>query len=147
MCKLCSASKGGILVEDIKYQCNLYDNMELWFSRMKKSLRKHLFQPLHKQSVKELEKETKSLIQNLTLSRKIQDTLFIAFLNFPVLLSTVSQCGLEIGNINHTRNFVSRIFPLIYGFQQENTKVWITDQPQISILLDVLALFWDLFFW
>ena len=147
LCKICSrtSSKCGMLVVDREYACNYFDNLSPWFSRLKKVLRKHIADlPMHQAAVKELEKKEKEFGDVLDGTKANLRYLVyyiiktnIAFLNYPTLLSTVFQCGLEIGNINHTRDFVSRILPLIDGVILENTKEWISDQQHITISLDI----------
>ena len=147
LCKICSrtSSKCGMLVVDREYACNYFDNLSPWFSRLKKVLRKHIADlPMHQAAVKELEKKEKEFGDVLDGTKANLRYLIyyiiktnIAFLNYPTLLSTVFQCGLEIGNINHTRDFVSRILPLIDGVILENTKEWISDQQHITISLDI----------
>ena len=147
MCKLCSSSssKCGMLVVDREYACNYFENLSPWFIRLKKVLRKHIADiPMHREAVKKLEKREKDYGDVLDgVKSNLRYLVYyiiktnIAFLNYPALLSTVSHCGLEIGNINHTRDFVSRILPLIDGILLENTKEWISDQEHLTISLDI----------
>ena len=147
VCKLCStsSSKCGILVQDREYVCNFFDSMEPWFVRLKKSVRKHITNfSSHQEAVNKLEKRNKEFGDELNgIKSNLRYLVYyiikknIAFLNYPALLSTVSHCGSEIGNINHTRDFVSRILPLIDGVLQENTKEWITNQQHLTVSLDI----------
>ncbi|KAL5267744.1 hypothetical protein ACHWQZ_G004702 [Mnemiopsis leidyi] len=147
LCKIClsDSSRCGMLVVDRKYSCNYFENFSPWFTRLKKVLRRHISDvPMHQAAVKKLEKREKEYGDTLAgIKSNLRYLVYyiiktnIAFLNYPALLSTVSHCGLEIGNINHSRDFVSRILPLIDGILLENTKEWISDQQHITISLDI----------
>ena len=145
VCQICEAtSKSGIIVEDKDYDCRFYQVMEPWFSQTKQSIKIHLDHPSHNANKSRYDKK---IVDNNEALENIKKSLRylvyyvirsnIAFISFPPLLATVFQCGLEVGDINHTDRFVSRILPLIDTILLENTKIWLSDQSKISISLDI----------
>ena len=146
-CQICpnDSRNGRIYVPDKNYACKHFGVMEPWFSNLKKTIRRHVSESeVHRRNLKEMELN-KNEIESASddIKRNLRYLVYYilrtntAFLSFPKLLATVYQCDMEIGNINHSRDFVSRILPLIDDILQENTKNWIMQQGHISISLDI----------
>lgn len=143
VCQICS-SKPSIYFLDHDYNCGYYENMERWFINAKKSLKRHLESPDHIEKhqchqkkkieegniVEQVEKAVRYLVYFIIRTNS-------AFLSYSKLLATVFQSGLEIGNINHSQIFPSKILRLIDAVLQENTKNWLDHQSKLSISLDI----------
>ena len=125
------------------------DQVKIWshgsqFSHTKKILKRHIEHPEHGKSKKDSDKKEEELRDVIDgINRSVRYLVYYllktdtSFINFPVLLATVSQCGLEIGDINHSEKFPSNILPLIDVVFQENTKAWLDDQDNVSLSLDL----------
>ena len=149
-CLLCINEpwKSGISIKNRNYSCPLKSNLESWFRIAKQSLVRHIQSDSHWTEKKGCAKKKEELDEEI---EKIKQTLRhlvyyviktnTAFLRFPTLLATAFQCGLQIGDINHTRDFARRILPLINDVLQENTKEWLHDQTKMSISLDIGTFF------
>ena len=147
VCRFCPQINGrpGIHIIDKNYTCSHYDNQEQWFKRLKKSIKRHVLHETHIKRVKEQEESQEKIKDKVdTAKRAIRYLVYYllksntAFIQYPTLLGTVFQCGLLIGDINHSRKFASRILPLIDTvLQSENTKEWLIDQQHVSVSLDI----------
>ena len=144
MCQLCPVKHSRIYVTDKDYDCKHYENMATWFTTMKRSIGSHIQSHVHQQHKEKFDKhieENDDVLENIKKSLRylvyyvIRSN--IAFISFPPLLATAYGCGIEIGDINHTNDFVSRILPLINTVLMENTKEWLGEQRHISISLDI----------
>ena len=75
--------------------------------------------------------EKNSISNNILFNKKNT-----AFLRFTVLLAVAYQCGLEIGNINHSKHFPARLLPLLDGVLLKDTAEWFRNQDKVTLLLD-----------
>ena len=129
--------KSGILIADKDYSQGRLSssavvskvNLDTWFLRAKKSLLKHISSKTHTDSEKEIEKKKHDLVETIdNMKKTVRHLVYCiiktntAFLKSPTLLATAFQCGLQIVDINYTRNFACRILPLINGVLEEDTK-------------------------
>lgn len=102
---------------DMEYECTPKSGrMKGWFSNLKKNLRAHLGHLTHHQNVAAYKMlSTHSLAKREDTRRICAEIMYYvlvtntAFRLYPVLLAVISKCGLEIGNINHTRFSITTV--------------------------------------
>ena len=56
---------------------------------------------------------------------------------FETFLATSHSCGLELGNINHSRLFVTKFLSLVDTQLISKTLSWFKDQENVTITLDI----------
>ena len=118
--------------------------METWFSNVKYSVFCHLKTDSHNTFYKEHMKE-KAIIHDK--KEKIFKTMrhlayFTVKSNLPLeqfetFLATSHSCGLELGNINHSRLFVTKFLSLVDTQLISKTVSWFKDQENVTITLDI----------
>ena len=146
VCQLCQANSPklikGFRVLDKDYKRG-EDCLEDWFKSFRKSVCAHIGLDVHSKSLKEYEKKVEDIKTEIEgVKRSIRYLIYYliksntAFLRYPELLAVANQCGLLIGNINHSKNFPAIVLPLIDGVMLENTAEWFRDQNKITVLLD-----------
>ena len=147
VCQLCHANSPrttkGMRVHEKEYKKELDKGLEEWFINFKKGLSSHMETENHSKALKEYEKKVEEIRNEVEeVKKSIRYLVYYlirsntAFLRFPELLAVASQCGLQIGNINHSRNFPPKILPLIDAVMLENTAEWFRVQAKITLLLD-----------
>ena len=60
-----------------------------------------------------------------------------AFSLWPTLLGVADRCGIVIGNINHSFNFVTKLTSHINTILKQNTVTWFRAQQNITVTLDI----------
>lgn len=146
VCQLCLPTKAisgrrGFTVLDPDYKCT--DTQENWFTALKKSIARHISSDLHLKEEDEHDKKLEEVGHEIDgIKETVRYLVYYllksntAFLRFPELLAVANQCGLEIGNINHSRGFPAKILPFIDAVLLENTAEWFKDQDKVTLLLD-----------
>ena len=118
--------------------------MEKWFTNVKQKLAQHLMTDSHNKAVSQ---EMKDAAETL----KVKDQIFqsmrqLAYFgiksNLPLdqfssLLATVNTCGLDLGDINHSRTFITKFLELINIELVKKTVQWFHDQSEITLTLDI----------
>ena len=118
--------------------------MENWFSNFKASLRDHIMSDFHQKSLKEE-------LNERTIVHKKKDEIFktvrhmayfslksnLPFEQFPSLLATTNACGLEIGDINHSRKFITNFLELLNSELEKKTATWFLENDNITLTLDI----------
>ena len=63
----------------------------------------------------------------------------LSFENYPQLLATVNSCDVPIGNINHSRHYITKHLTLVDNILIEDTKGWLNEQKDqsVSVTLDI----------
>ena len=61
----------------------------------------------------------------------------LPFEQFPYLIATVNRFEVELGNINHSRGFISTFTLLLNKILYNKTEQWITETKDITITLDI----------
>ena len=136
VCHICPrANRKGILIRDKAYSClESGQNMEQWFSKFKSILQIHLNSHNHNSAMESLLKKEEDFGELTESVKKVQDIWCIlsAKNRYLILESSMSavncrtafQCGIEVGNIDHSRVFIPKLLPLIDDLLQENLKEW-----------------------
>ena len=111
---------------------------------MKSALIKHITSQSHKNSLSEeqiQQSKTRKIKDNISTSMR-QLSYFclksnMAFEQFDKLLATVNFCNLELGNINHSSQFIKKFLMLIDTEIILKTAEWFKVQENITITLDI----------
>ena len=118
--------------------------MTKWFSNFKRKLMEHLQSNAHHKAVKD---ELKQSAVIFTTKEKIFKSMRhlayftlksnLPFDQFPSLLATANCCGVELGDINHTRNFVVAFLDLVNAELVDKTVKWFEEQDEVTCTLDI----------
>ena len=137
LCQLCKDNfpyVKGIRVQDKSYSRKESDRdtQEDWFITMKKVLVRHLVSKKHSEKFDDYENKVDELHNEIdNIKRTIRYFIYYllrtntAFIRLPELLAVAYQCGLNIGNINHSKDFPAKILPLVDGVLLEKTADWL----------------------
>ena len=106
-------------VSDVEYKClPKSGGIKPWFSNLKRSVKDHLRKLEHHQNVAAYKMlTTRSLAKREDIRKICAEIMYYilvtntAFRLYPVLLAVTSKCGLEVGNINHTRTSITTVSP------------------------------------
>ena len=65
----------------------------------------------------------------------------LPFEQFSTLLATVNKCGLNLGDINHTKEFIVPFLDLVNEELLKKTTEWVNHQEELTITLDIGTVF------
>ena len=118
--------------------------MEKWFSNMKQKLAQHLMTDAHHNALKtEMCHAAEILRKKDEIFKTMRHLAYLAIKSnlpldqFPTLLATVNACGLELGNINHSRAFITQFLELVNVELIKKTAAWFDEQIEITFTLDI----------
>ena len=133
----------GIQFEDSSYKQD-GDTLPSWFSNLKKALVKHCNNEIHLEYNAFYQDRKEQNEHQRVLMRKSMRYLAYylihtntAFSLWPTLLGVADRCGIVIGNINHSFNFVTKLTSLINTILKQNTVTWFRAQQNITVTLDI----------
>ena len=119
-----------------------------WFSNFKKKVVKHLKSSTHTNSVTverqhidkvcKLKADIHTSMRHLAYYTLHSNT---PFEQFPILLATVNKCGVNLGDINHTRKFIVIFLELVNDELYKKTYKWFNDQKEVTVTLDIGTVF------
>ena len=154
-CQICSSwsnpnsakSLGIHLVEGSEYSVfekGIKHTMSQEFSNLKRTLIKHISCQTHQTSLKQEDdhnRKNKQLKKSISHSMR-QMAYFtlkckLPFNQFENYCATNVSCGLEIGNINHSRTFIQKYLSLINDELIKKTLDWFDEQTDITVTLDI----------
>ena len=135
------------LVEGSEYSVNqsgVKKPMSKAFSNFKLGLVKHIESQSHKQSlIKEKDYNFKYSNAKESIAVAMRQTAYftikcnLPFNQFESLCATNVYCGLELGDINHTRFFIDQFLDLVNNELIIKTADWFKDQEAVTITLDI----------
>ena len=148
VCGKCPPGSGkGINCEDTSYNRNRGVAQPSWFINMKTAIERHVTKDIHIKHVR-----SSKAFQGKVEQKKLQimDTMRnlsyfavkseLSFSNFPLLLGTVSRCDVDLGNINHTRAYVTKYLECLNRVLMEDTSTWLQfkkEDDSVTVTLDV----------
>ena len=126
------------------YEQGVKNAMSKSFSRFKYILIKHLEGQTHHRSLKQNNDfDTKNKKIKDAVSQSMRQMAYftikcnLPFNQFENYCATNVSCGLEIGNINHTRRFILTFLQLVSEKLVAKTADWFSKQKHVTITLDV----------
>ena len=149
ICEACEShnvrvgGNNGIEFQDSSYKQDK-DNIPRWFSKMNIFLVKHCNSESHLEfNAHFQDRKEKSNHQKILVRKSMRYLAYYlihtntAFSLWPTLLGIADRCGIAIGNINHSFNFVTKLTSHINTILKQNTVVWFTAQQNITVTLDI----------
>ena len=114
------------------------------FSNLKITLAKHVDSHIHKRAMEKELKErfvtdkTKQDIFNSMLHLSYYSIKsYTAFQQFENLIATAGICGLELGDINHSKWFIVKFMNLVDTCLIKKTSQWAKEQEILTVTLDI----------
>ena len=52
-------------------------------------------------------------------------------------MTAANICGLELGDINHSKNYISKLMTPVHSCLKEKTCDWVKNQKSVTITLDI----------
>ena len=118
--------------------------MEKWFSNLKITIFRHLISDSHHRCVDSefgFQAKNSSVKENIFQNmRHISYFVLksnLPFEQFPSLLATANCCGLELGDLNHSRHFINKFLEVVNEELLMKTTKWFEEQKDITITLDI----------
>ncbi len=59
------------------------------------------------------------------------------FEQFPAFIATVNRCDVELGNVNHSKEFIRKYTLLLNKIIYSQTENWIKEHSELTITLDI----------
>ena len=136
--------EGGSSYSSIDQTTGVKNKLDKWFSNFKKKVVTHLNSAVHTNAViAELKYNEKVCKLKAEIHSSMRHLAYftihsnLPFEQFPTLLATVNKCGLNLGDINHTRNFVTSFLELVNEEIFQKTYQWFSDQQELTVTLDI----------
>ena len=142
-----SAKLGFSLVDGTEYsvwESGIKRPMSKSFSNLKQKIATHLESHVHINCVTaELEDRAKVYQTKDKIFRSMRQLAYfclksnLPFNQFESLLATANVCGLQLGDKNHSREFMLQFLNLVDTELIKKTVKWVEDQEHITITLDI----------
>ena len=127
-----------------KYSGDTGKKQEVWFTRLKSSLIRHLQKLIHHQrsaiydllqskqrkSVKDIDAICSNILYFITKTNT-------AWILYPVLLATLYRSGIQVGNINHSVYACEQFLPLIDDQLKARSVQWFSEQNSVTVTADI----------
>ena len=151
LCKCCTGPSqkisAGINIKDPHFKhepCGKGDWQPSWFTNLKQILIRHVTGLRHEENAAEYaQRERQKLSSRQQIAVCMRHLSYFAaktampFSQFSQFLATVNRCGVELGNINHSKWYITEFTLLLDNILKVHTEEWLLSENEVTLTLDI----------